>query len=54
MIVKKSDGYYVLSEKLHPGKNGKMEHRNLGGPYPDRDAALKRLREVEYFKHHNG
>ena len=40
-IVKHEDGYHVLSEK---GKN-------LGGPYESRDAAEKRLREVEYFKH---
>lgn len=42
MIVKKKDGYYVLSKKTK---------RNLGGPYKSRDEALKRLREVEFFKH---
>lgn len=42
MIVKKTDGYYVLSEKTK---------RNLGGPYKTREEAVKRLREVEYFKH---
>ena len=41
MIVKRKDGYYVVSEK---GKN-------LGGPYQGRAEAAKRLREVEYFKH---
>lgn len=41
MIVKRKDGYYVVSEK---GKN-------LGGPYKTRPAAKKRLGEVEYFKH---
>lgn len=41
MIRKKKDGYYVLSE------NG----RNLGGPYKTREAAKKRLKEVEKFKH---
>lgn len=41
MIVKKKDGYHVLSEK----------GRNLGGPYKTRDEAKKRLRQVEYFKH---
>lgn len=40
-IVKKEDGYYVVSEK---GKN-------LGGPYSTREEAEKRLRQVEYFKH---
>ena len=42
MIKKKKDGYYVISEKA--GKN-------LGGPYASREAATKRLRQVEYFKH---
>jgi len=41
MIVKKKDGYHVVSSK---GKN-------LGGPYATEKAAEKRLREVEYFKH---
>lgn len=40
MIVKKSDGYYVESEK----------GRNLGGPYKTRKAAEKRLKQVEFFK----
>ena len=44
MIVKKKDGYHVLSEK---GKN-------LGGPYKTRPEAAKRLRQVEYFKHRGG
>lgn len=42
MIVKKKDGYYVLSEK---------SKKNLGGPYKTKDEAVKRLRQVEYFKH---
>ncbi len=41
MIVKRKDGYYALSEKTG---------RNLGGPYPSRAGALKRLRQVEFFK----
>lgn len=41
MIIKRKDGYHVLSEK---GKN-------LGGPYKTRDEAVKRLQQVEYFKH---
>jgi len=41
VIVKRKDGYHVLSEK---GKN-------LGGPYRSRAAAQKRLQQVEYFKH---
>ena len=42
MIVKRSDGYHVVSEK---GKN-------LGGPYATKKAAQKRLRDVEYWKAH--
>jgi len=40
MIKKVSGGYRVLSSK---GKN-------LGGPYKTRARALKRLRQVEFFK----
>ncbi len=43
MIVKKKEGYFVLSKKTK---------RNLGGPYKTREEALKRLRQVEFFKHH--
>jgi len=43
MIVKKKKGYYVLSKK---------SKKNLGGPYKTREEALKRLRQVEFFKHH--
>lgn len=41
MIIQKGSKFFVKSEK---GKN-------LGGPYTSRADALKRLREVEYFKH---
>lgn len=41
MIVKRKDGYYVVS---HEGKN-------LGGPYSTEAAAKRRLKQVEYFKH---
>lgn len=41
MIVKRKDGYHVLS---------KVTRRNLGGPYKSRGEALKRLRQVEFFK----
>ena len=40
MIVKKKDGYHVVS---HEGKN-------LGGPYKSHGAAAKRLEQVEWFK----
>ncbi len=42
MIVKKQEGYFVLSEKTK---------RNLGGPYKTEEEAKKRLRQVEFFKH---
>ncbi len=42
MIVKREDGYYVISERTK---------KNLGGPYKTREEAEKRLREVEFFKH---
>jgi len=47
VIRKGPSGYTVYSEKL--GKNGKK--KRLGGPYKSRNAAVKRLRQVEYFKH---
>lgn len=40
MIVRRDDGWHVLSER---GKH-------LGGPY-SREGAVRRLRQVEYFKH---
>jgi hypothetical protein len=42
MIVKKADGYHVIS---------KTAKKNLGGPYKTRSEAVKRLRQVEFFKH---
>ena len=44
MIKKVKGGHKVLSEK---GKN-------LGGPYKSKSEAEKRLRQVEFFKHHKG
>lgn len=44
MIKKVKGGYKVLSES---GKN-------LGGPYKNKAAAQKRLRQVEFFKHRKG
>lgn len=41
MIVKRKDGYHVVSEA----------GRNLGGPYATRAEAEHRLRQVEAFKH---
>ena len=51
MIIKKKDGYYVISEKTHLSAEGKQVHRNLGGPYKTREEAVKRLQQVEFFKH---
>jgi hypothetical protein len=47
MIVKRAGGYHVVSESK--GSDGKR--KNLGGPYKTKEAAAKRLRQVEYFKH---
>ena len=44
MIRKTKSGYIVTSGK---GKK-------LGGPYSSRQAAQRRLRQVEYFKHKKG
>lgn len=44
MIEKKKDRFFVKSE------NGK----NLGGPYKSLEEAMKRLKQVEYFKHEKG
>ncbi len=42
MITKRKDGYHVISEKTK---------KNLGGPYKTRAEAVKRLQQVEFFKH---
>ncbi len=44
MIKKVRGGYRVLSSK---GKN-------MGGPYKTKEEALKRLRQVEFFKDKKG
>jgi len=41
MIKETKSGFKVISKK---GKN-------LGGPYKSKEAAEKRLKQVEYFKH---
>jgi len=43
MIVHEKGKYYVKSED---------GSKNLGGPYRTHEAAVKRLQQVEYFKHH--
>ncbi len=45
MIRKVKEGYKVVSEKT--GKN-------LGGPYKTKEAAKKRLQQVEFFKRKKG
>ncbi len=42
MIKKVPGGYYVLSSK----------RKNLGGWYETLEEATKRLRQVEFFRHH--
>lgn len=50
MIVKRKGGYVVVSES----KDKQGHRKKLGGPYKTRAAAVKRLRQVEYFKHRKG
>jgi hypothetical protein len=45
MVKQVRGGYKVLPE------DGK---KNLGGPYKSKAEALKRLRQVEFSKHHKG
>jgi len=45
MVKKVKGGWKVVSEST--GKN-------LGGPYPKKGLAIKRLQQVEYFKHKGG
>lgn len=40
MIVKRKNGYFVKSK----------EGKDLGGPYKSRLEALRRLKQVEFFK----
>ena len=44
MLKKVKGGYRVLSSK----------GRNMGGPYKTKEEALKRLRQVEFFKRKKG
>jgi hypothetical protein len=50
MIVKTKGGYKVVSES----KDKEGHRKNLGGPYPTKEEAAKRLQQVEYFKHAKG
>jgi hypothetical protein len=45
MIKKTPKGYVLLSRKT--GKK-------LGGPYKSREGAVKRERQVQFFKRHKG
>ena len=46
MIVKTKKGYVLYSRKKTKGRR-----RKLGGPYKSRIAALRRERQVNYWKH---
>ena len=48
MIVKRNGKYYLYSKSKDP-KTGKR--KKLGGPYTTRDQAVKREKQVQYFKH---
>lgn len=45
MIVKRKEGFFVLSEKTK---------RNLGGPYKTEEEAKRHVRQVDFFKHLKG
>jgi hypothetical protein len=47
IVVKRKDGYHVLSEK----KDKKGKRKNLGGPYATPGRTEHRLQEIEMFKH---
>jgi len=47
-IRKTKKGYKVVSKST----NRKGRHKNLGGPYKSRKTAIKRERQVEWFKYH--
>ena len=46
MIEKSKGGYTVYSEHKKKGKRKKLSRK-----YKSRKEAVKRLREIEYFKH---
>jgi hypothetical protein len=46
MVIKKEKGKWFLYSK--------KTHRKLGGPYDTKPEALKRERQVQYFKHRKG
>lgn len=50
MIKKYGKLYKVLSESKD--KTGK--HKNLGSGYKTKKEAVKRLKQIEYFKHKKG
>ena len=50
MIRKTSKGWVLYSKSTD--KNGR--HKKLGGPYKSREQAVKRERQVQYFKHKKG
>lgn len=41
-VVQRKNSWFVMD---HTGK------KQLGGPYKTKDEAVKRLRQIEYFKH---
>lgn len=42
MIVQKKDGYHLMSSD---------GSKHLGGPYSSREEAIRREKQVQYFKH---
>jgi hypothetical protein len=46
MIRKVKGGYVIYSGKKYGGKRKRLSHK-----YKTRTAAVKRLRQIEFFKH---
>ena len=56
VFIKKVSNVLRMNEDIVHSKNGwtlfsKKTHKRLGGPYPSKEQAIKRERQVAYFKH---
>lgn len=56
VFIKKVSNVLRMNEDIVHSKNGwtlfsKKTHKRLGGPYPSKEKAIKREKQVAYFKH---
>jgi hypothetical protein len=51
VLVKIRRGFYTIRKVKAGYKVLSSKGKNLGGPYKTLEAAKKRLRQVEFFKH---